>query len=122
MEEKLIARLESAVSRLETLSVGFRAGGGGGAAEGGGDAATDPSIVAFDDLMGQYFGRVSGAAEKIGGRVVDVTKVLEEAFNVQKELLIKVKRSQVLILAFGSSFVRYWDFVDSAVGLWALRF
>nr|AFK47086.1 unknown [Lotus japonicus] len=91
MEEKLIGRLESAVARLEALSVGFQGGGGGGDVA---DAATDPSIIAFDDLMGQYVARVSAAAEKIGGPVLEVTKVVQEAFAVQKQLLIKVKQSQ----------------------------
>ena len=49
-----------------------------------GVAALDPSIVAFDDLMAQYFSRVLAAAEKIGGQVLDVTKVLAEAFFAQK--------------------------------------
>ncbi|KAL7002703.1 F-actin-capping protein subunit alpha [Sarracenia purpurea var. burkii] len=92
MEEKLIERLESAVSRLEALSAGFRPGI---SPDSGGDAGPlDPSIVAFDDLVAQYIGRVSDAAEKIGGQVLDVTKVLAEAFSVQKELLVKIKKSQ----------------------------
>ncbi|XP_059647684.1 cyclase-associated protein 1 [Cornus florida] len=95
MEEKLVQRLESAVARLEALSVGF-APGPGGSPESGGDAAAalDPSIVAFEDMMAQFLGRVSSAAEKIGGQVLDVTKVLQEAFSVQKKLLIKVKQTQ----------------------------
>lgn len=95
MEEKLIQRLESAVSRLEALSTGFRAGatpGDGGDVD---DAASDPSIVAFGDLMDQYLGRVSSAAEKIGGQVLEVTNIVHEAFAVQKQLLIQVKQSQV---------------------------
>ncbi|KAJ6310663.1 hypothetical protein OIU76_015394 [Salix suchowensis] len=54
MEEKLIERLESAVVRLEALSLRS-----GGVAVSGGDdsAATDPSIVAFDDFIGTCFGR-----------------------------------------------------------------
>ncbi|XP_050235047.1 cyclase-associated protein 1 [Mercurialis annua] len=93
MDDKLVARLESAVARLEALSTsGFRAGGDIG---GGGDvAASDPSILAFDDLIGQYLGRVSNAAGKIGGQVLDVTKIVQEAFNALKELLIKAKQTQ----------------------------
>lgn len=93
MEEKLIQRLESAVARLEALSTG------GGSAETGGDAAAmDPSVIAFEDLMQQFVGRVLSAAEKIGGQVLDVTKVVKEAFSVQKELLIKVKQTKVSFL------------------------
>ena len=96
MEEKLIARLESAVARLESLSIGF---GSRGLPAFDDDTAaassSDPSILAFDDLISQYLGRVSSAAEKIGGQVLEVTNVLQEAFNVQKELLIKAKQTQV---------------------------
>ncbi|XP_041015777.1 cyclase-associated protein 1-like [Juglans microcarpa x Juglans regia] len=91
MEEKLIARLESAVTRLEVLSTGFGSGGVPGIDV---ETVSDPSIVAFDELIGQYLGRVSSAAEKIGGQVLEATKILQEAFNVQKELLIKTKQTQ----------------------------
>ena len=92
MEEKLIQRLESAVARLEVLSSGFRAGG---SPEIGDGAPLDPSILAFDDLLEKYLGRVSAAAEKIGGQVLEVTKILQEAFAVLRELLVKVKQTQV---------------------------
>ncbi|XP_038705671.1 cyclase-associated protein 1-like [Tripterygium wilfordii] len=91
MEEKLVQRLESAVARLEALSTGFRPGGSGESLD---DAASDPAIAAFDDMMRQYVGRVSGAAEKIGGQVLEVTKVVEQAFGVQRELLIQVKHTK----------------------------
>ncbi|KAK6121445.1 hypothetical protein DH2020_044821 [Rehmannia glutinosa] len=85
MDENLITRLESAVTRLEALSARQV-----GAAEGGGDAAAmDPSIVAFDDLIYQYVNRVMSAAEKIGGQVLDVSKIIEEAFNVRRNFLLK---------------------------------
>ncbi|KAL3538962.1 hypothetical protein ACH5RR_002328 [Cinchona calisaya] len=92
MDEKLIQRLESAVARLEALS--YRQGVSPPSEIGGDSASTDPSIVAYEDLISQFVGRVSGAAEKIGGQVLDVTKIIEEAFSTQKELLIKVKQSQ----------------------------
>lgn len=88
MDENLIKRLESAVARLEVLS----------AAEVGGDAAVamDPSIIAFGDLISEYVAKVKIAAEKIGGKVLEVSRIVEEAFSVQKELLIKIKRTQVI--------------------------
>lgn len=55
MEEKPVERLESAIVWLEAIS--------GVLPEVGGDvarAAMDLSIVAFDDLMGKYVGRVFG--------------------------------------------------------------
>ncbi|XP_022876272.1 cyclase-associated protein 1-like [Olea europaea var. sylvestris] len=90
MDENLIKRLESAVARLEVLSAS------GGAAEVGGDAAVamDPSIIAFGDLISEYVAKVKIAAEKIGGKVLEVSRIVEEAFSVQKELLIKIKRTQ----------------------------
>lgn len=103
MDEKLIQRLESAVARLEALSTGSRPRV---SPESGEDAVTDPSILAFDDLMGQYFARVSSAAEKIGGQVLDATKILKEAFSVQKELLIKVKQTQKPDLAGLAEFLK----------------
>ena len=95
MEEKLIARLESAVARLESLSTGFGSRGLPAFDDDTASSSSDPSILAFDDLISQYLGRVSSAAEKIGGQVLEVTNVLQEAFNVQKELLIKAKQTQV---------------------------
>lgn len=94
MDEKLIQRLESAVSRMEALSVG------GGVSLGDGEvaAALDPSIIAFDDLRSQFVGRVRTAAEKIGGQILDATKIVEEAFEAQRELLIKIKETQVSFL------------------------
>ncbi|KAL7125367.1 hypothetical protein ABFS83_14G112800 [Erythranthe nasuta] len=93
MDGSLITRLESAVTRLEALSAGgFRHVG---AAEVSRDAgATDPSIVAFDDLISQYVNGVTIAAEKIGGQVLDVSKIIEEAFIVQRDLLVKIKQTQ----------------------------
>uniref|UniRef100_A0A6N2KV95 Adenylyl cyclase-associated protein n=1 Tax=Salix viminalis TaxID=40686 RepID=A0A6N2KV95_SALVM len=103
MEERLMVRLESAVARLEALSLR-----GGSVVESGGyDAAVmDPSVVAFEDFMGTYFGRVSSAGEKIGGQVLEVTKILERALNVQKELLIKIKQTQKPDLAGLAEFLK----------------
>lgn len=105
MEEKLVQRLEEAVARLEALSAGFRPST---SPEDSPDASLDPAIAGFDDLMKKFVGRVSAAAEKIGGKVLEVTKILEEAFSVQKDLLVKVKQSQV---CFGFPLVRIVLFV-----------
>ncbi|KAG6417540.1 hypothetical protein SASPL_119723 [Salvia splendens] len=91
MEEKLISRLESAVTRLESLSAGGFSGGG----EISRDAsAAGPSIAAFDDLISQYVNNVISVAENIGGQVLDISKIIEEAFNVQKELLVEISQTQ----------------------------
>lgn len=98
-------RLEEAVARLEALSAGFRPLT---SPEDSPDDSLDPVIAGFDDLMKKFVGRVSAAAEKIGGKVLEVTKILEEAFSVQKDLLVKVKQSQV---CFGIPLVRIVLFV-----------
>lgn len=103
MDEKLLQRLESAVSRLEALSAG---GHSSAAPAAGADAANDPSVVAFADLIDQHVARVSRAAETIGGQVLDVTKLVQEAFVVQKELLIKLKQSQKPDLAGLAAFLK----------------
>lgn len=91
MEEGLIQRLEVAVARLEAVSGGIS---GGASPSGEQAAASDPSITAFDDLTAQYLARVSEAGAKIGGPVLDATKVVEQAFSTLKELLIKAKQAQ----------------------------
>ena len=103
MEESLIKRLEAAVTRLEGIS---STGGGGGVtlsrggdfSSGGNVAASDPSILAYDDLISQCVGRILTAAEKIGGPVLDATKIVAEAFAAQKELLIRIKQTQVRVI------------------------
>ncbi|GAB2267304.1 F-actin-capping protein subunit alpha, variant 2 [Dionaea muscipula] len=89
MDEKLIQRLEKAVSRLEALSTG-----GVPREDDISNAASDPAIVAFDDLISNSLGRVSDSARKIGGEVSEATKILEDAFVALRELLIKVKQTQ----------------------------
>jgi len=93
MDEKLVQRLESAVSRLESLSAGFHPSAS--SAISADDAARDPSVVAFADLIDQHVARFSRAAEVIGGQVLDVSKLVQEAFGVQKELVIELKQTQV---------------------------
>lgn len=93
MDEKLLQRLESAISRLESLSITSQSRQID--ADSIDTASTDPSIIAFEDLLTEFVGRVSSAATKIGGQVQDVTDVLNDAFCAQKELLIKIKQTKV---------------------------
>ncbi|KAE8667413.1 Cyclase-associated protein 1 [Hibiscus syriacus] len=90
MDAKLIERLEAAVAQLEALSA--RGILESGLPESGVEVFSDPSIMAFDDLMAEYAARVSADAEKIGGQVLDVTKLVLEAFSVQKNRLIEIKQ------------------------------
>ncbi|KAK4754904.1 hypothetical protein SAY87_008661 [Trapa incisa] len=94
MEEKLIQRLEAAVARLEAISSTARGVATNEISRDLDALASDPAILAFGDLISQRVGRVSSAAEKIGGQVLDVTKILSEAFSAQKELLIRIKQTQ----------------------------
>ncbi|KAL8205244.1 hypothetical protein R6Q57_008795 [Mikania cordata] len=87
MAEKLIQRLETAVSRLESFSRGPQPPAAGSASSG-------PSIVAFDDLITENVDKVSSAADNIGGQVKDITSVLKDAFSAQKELLVKIRQTQ----------------------------
>ncbi|KAG9440973.1 hypothetical protein H6P81_021138 [Aristolochia fimbriata] len=91
MEEKLVARLEAAISRLESFSGGFSARN---LPDDASEAPKDASILAYDDFLDKYVGRLSAAAQKIGGKVLEVTDVLNRAFHVQKDLLIKMKQTQ----------------------------
>ncbi|XP_062196366.1 cyclase-associated protein 1-like [Phragmites australis] len=93
MEEALIGRLEAAVSRLEALNAGAHPSV---APRGLVDTATaqDPAILAFDDLVTGALGRVSAAAGKIGAEVAEVTELVEKAFLVAKDLLVKTKLTQ----------------------------
>ncbi|XP_068655644.1 cyclase-associated protein 1-like [Aristolochia californica] len=91
MEEKLVARLEAAISRLEARSGALSTRNLPGDAS---DAPKDASIAAYEDFMEKSVGRLSAAAQKIGGKVLEVTDVLKEAFSVQKDLLIKMKQTQ----------------------------
>lgn len=94
MEAQLVDRLEKAVARLEALSSSSSRGFAFSDAGAGEDLASDPAIKALDDLIANDVARVSAAAEKIGGKVLDATKVLQEAFSVLRELLVKAKQTQ----------------------------
>lgn len=102
MEEALVGRLEAAVSRLEVLNAGAHPSA---APRGLVDhaSAQDPAILAFDEIVAGALGRVSAAADKIGAEVAEVTNVLEKAFLVGKDLLVRAKQTQVRFF-FVSSF------------------
>lgn len=92
MDEKLIKRLEAAVVRLESISARSQPQS---VALDATSASSEPSIVAFDNLITEYLGKVSSIGEKIGGGVNDVTNVVRDAFYSQKDLLTKIKQTQV---------------------------
>ncbi|KAL6647370.1 hypothetical protein ACP70R_014807 [Stipagrostis hirtigluma subsp. patula] len=93
MEAALVGRLEAAVSRLEALNAGAHPSV---AARGLGDAASaqGPAISAFDELVDGALGRVSAAAGKIGAEVAEVTRLVEKAFLVGKDLLVRTRQTQ----------------------------
>ncbi|KAG6484934.1 hypothetical protein ZIOFF_053459 [Zingiber officinale] len=105
MEEELMTRLEVAVARLEALSAEPPSPAASSRSICH-DAAMDTSISAFDDLVSDSLGRVLEAAGKIGGEVLDATKVMEEAFSVLKQLIVKSKRCQNPGVAGTAEFLR----------------
>ncbi|CAK9315882.1 unnamed protein product [Citrullus colocynthis] len=105
MEEKLIQRLESAVCRLEALS-SARISTRDFSLASDDNAASEPPILAFEDLMRNYVRKVSDAAEKIGGQVLEATRIVEEAFSVEKDLLVEVKQTQKPDLAGLAGFLK----------------
>ncbi|XP_021731602.1 cyclase-associated protein 1-like [Chenopodium quinoa] len=92
MEAQLVERLEKAVARLEAIS--SSSSSSRSVDFSGEDAVVDPSIVALDDLIANYVGRVYDAAQKIGGKVLESTEILRDAFSALRELLVKVKQTQ----------------------------
>ncbi|XP_042450823.1 cyclase-associated protein 1-like isoform X1 [Zingiber officinale] len=105
MEKELVGRLEAAVARLEALAVaGSRAAPPGLVADE--PDAVDPAIAALDELVQNYLGRLSAAADKIGSKVQETTKILAEAFSVLKELLVKAKQCQKPDLAGLQEFLK----------------
>ncbi|AQK63293.1 Adenylyl cyclase-associated protein [Zea mays] len=95
MEVALVERLEAAVARLEAAvasgaSLASTAPRDFDALE----ARSDPAIMAYDEFVAEAVGRLTAAAEKIGGKVLDATKVLAEAFAVAKDMLVQAKQHQ----------------------------
>jgi hypothetical protein len=65
-----------------------------------------PSVKAFDDLISAYVSPVVSKATDIGGEVLDITKILEKAFQVRVdlytfELLLCVKRLHCVAQSLG---------------------
>uniref|UniRef100_A0ACD6AGK3 Uncharacterized protein n=1 Tax=Avena sativa TaxID=4498 RepID=A0ACD6AGK3_AVESA len=94
MEAALVGRLEAAVSRLEAINARALPSAVPHDLVDYASAAQDPAILAFDELVADAVGRVSAAAGKIGAEVAEVTSVLEKAFLVGKDLLIRTKQTQ----------------------------
>lgn len=49
----------------------------------------------FDEFVGKYLGRVPAAAEKIGEKILEETRILEKAFVAKRDLIVKAKQCQV---------------------------
>ena len=96
MDAALVERLEAAVARLEAaVASGASLASAAPRDLDAPDAPSDPVIVAYDEFVAEAVGRLTAAAEKIGGKVLDATKVLAEAFAVAKDLLVQAKQLQV---------------------------
>ncbi|KAK3121840.1 hypothetical protein QOZ80_8BG0661630 [Eleusine coracana subsp. coracana] len=97
MEEALIGRLEAAVSRLEAVNAGQHHPSITPRDLVDDASARDPAILAFDELVAGALGRVSMAAGKIGADVAEVTGLVEKAFLIAKDLLVRTKQTEVLV-------------------------
>jgi hypothetical protein len=95
MDAALVERLEAAVARLEAAVASGASVSSAVPRDLDVPTASDPAIVAYDEFVAEAVGRVTAAAEKIGGKVLDATKVLAEAFAVAKDLLVQAKQLQV---------------------------
>lgn len=91
-------RLEAAVSRLEAFNAKLPSAAGA-SLDDESQGSADPAIIAYDEMIQNSLGRVLTAAQKIGGQVLDVTKILEQSFLVQKDLLNKAKQCKVAFLS-----------------------
>ena len=53
--------------------------------------------MAYEEFVAEAVERLTVAAEKMGGKVLDATKLVAEAFAVTKDLLVKAKQLQVRV-------------------------
>ncbi|XP_042222726.1 adenylyl cyclase-associated protein 1-like isoform X4 [Homarus americanus] len=92
----LVARLETAVDRLEKAGVPGLAGGGQGA--GGTQSAeeecTVPFVLAYDDLLSGPFKTFFDCSMKIGGDVASIAKMVQSTFINQRAFLVMASKSQ----------------------------
>jgi adenylyl cyclase-associated protein len=115
MDEALVGRLEAAVSRLEAINAKAQPSAVPHDLVDHASAAQDPAILAFDELVAGAIGSVSAAAGKIGAEVAEVTNVLEKAFLVGKDLLIRTKQTQVRLILFFSVVNPYSSITDDVI-------
>jgi adenylyl cyclase-associated protein len=76
MDAALVERLAAAVARLEAAVASGASASSVVPRDLDVPAASDPAIVAYHELVAESVGRVTAAANKIGGKVLDATKVL----------------------------------------------
>jgi adenylyl cyclase-associated protein len=98
--EELVARLEAAVSKLEFIGSKVGVVSSPSASSSAREIQAPPptssvvdlSINEYDALVEKSLGRVLGAAEKIGGQVLEGTHLLKDAFAAQRDLLLNFKK------------------------------
>ncbi|GAQ84855.1 Adenylate cyclase-associated protein [Klebsormidium nitens] len=93
--EALVRRLEIAVEKLE--SAGGIASGSGGATGQPDPSTASPtesslatSVAAFDELIDTAVTKFVGASEAIGGPVREASKLLEEAFKRERNVVLAI--------------------------------
>lgn len=97
--EELVARLEAAVSKLEFIGSKVGVAPSPSASSSAREfqapptsSVANPGINEYDELVQKSVGRVLGAAEKIGGQVLQSTHILKDAFAAQRDLLLNFKK------------------------------
>ncbi|XP_076066666.1 adenylyl cyclase-associated protein 1 isoform X2 [Oratosquilla oratoria] len=88
----LVARLETAVEKLEKS-----AGGSGAASDSAAPAkevCTVPFVLAYDDFLSGPFKSFLDCSEKIGGDVASIAKIVQATFTTQRAFLVMVSKSK----------------------------
>jgi len=90
--DQLVARLESATSRLEALA----GSGGSGAGVGGAQSSSDASeaVNAFDEILNGPVKQFMEASQKIGGDVLAQSEIFHKAIKAQRDFIAIVAKSK----------------------------
>ncbi|XP_069160843.1 adenylyl cyclase-associated protein 1-like isoform X2 [Procambarus clarkii] len=93
----LVARLETAVDRLEKAGVPGLAGGarsGNASSQTPDEECTVPFVLAYDDLLSGPFKTFFDCSMKIGGDVASIAKMVQSTFINQRAFLVTASKSQ----------------------------
>jgi len=89
--EALIARLEVATTRLESLTAGSGSGAGASA---GGDGSSAEFVEEYEVILNGSLKNYLDLSAKIGGEVNEQAAMVERAFRAQRAFLVIVSKSK----------------------------